>query len=58
VRRSCATNSLAPKQHRGVEFAYTISLGMAAGAGAEWECYRISDKINVNLISGSLLYRF
>jgi len=31
---------------------------MAAGAGAEWECYRISDKINVNLISGSLPYRF
>jgi hypothetical protein len=31
---------------------------MAAGPGAEWERYRISDKINVNLISGSLLYRF
>ena len=49
---------MAPKRRRGVEFGYTIFLGMAAGAGAEWECYRISDKINVNLISGSLPYRF
>jgi OOP family OmpA-OmpF porin len=51
-------NQVSYKYGAGAEYDFTKNIG----ARVEWERYRvsdgISDKINVNLISGSLLYRF
>ena len=51
-------NLVSYKYGAGAEYDFTRNVGVRV----EWERYRISDgisdKINVNLVSGSLLYRF
>lgn len=51
-------NLVSYKYGVGAEFDFTKNVGVRA----EWERYRVSDgisgKINVNMITGSLLYRF
>ena len=51
-------NLVSYKYGAGAEFDFTRNVGVRA----EWERYRVSDgisgKLNVNMISGSLLYRF
>jgi OOP family OmpA-OmpF porin len=55
---SPSKNQVSYKYGAGAEYDFTKNIGVRA----EWERYRvsdgISDKINVNLVSGSLLYRF
>ena len=55
---SPSKNLVSYKYGAGAEYDFTRNIG----ARLEWERYRvsdgISDKINVNLFSGSLLYRF
>jgi OOP family OmpA-OmpF porin len=55
---SPSKNQVSYKYGAGAEYDFTKNIGVRA----EWERYRvsdgISDKINVNLISASLLYRF
>jgi OOP family OmpA-OmpF porin len=55
---SPSKNLVSYKYGAGAEYDFTKNIG----ARVEWERYRvsdgISDKINVNLISGSLLYRY
>ncbi len=51
-------NLVSYKYGAGAEFDFTRNVGVRA----EWERYRVSDgisgKVNVNMITGSLLYRF
>jgi len=55
---SPSKNQVSYKYGAGAEFDFTKNIGVRA----EWERYRVSDgfsgKVNVNLVSGSLLYRF
>jgi len=56
--RAPSKNLVSYKYGAGAEFDFTRNVG----ARVEWERYRVSDgisgKLNVNMISGSLLYRF
>ena len=55
---SPSKNQVSYKYGAGAEFDFTRNIGVRA----EWERYRVSDgfssKVNVNMVSGSLLYRF
>ena len=55
---SPSKNLVSYKFGAGAEFDFTRNIGVRA----EWERYRvsdgISDKVNINVVTGSLLYRF
>ncbi|MDB5810741.1 MAG: OmpA/MotB domain protein [Betaproteobacteria bacterium] len=55
---SPSKNKVSYKYGAGAEYDFTKNIGVRA----EWERYRVSDginsEVNVNLVSGSLLYRF
>ena len=58
VNPAPSKNLVSYKYGAGAEFDFTKNIGVRA----EWERYRVSDgisgKLNVNMVTGSLLYRF